>query len=139
MFENIGGKIKTLAEIICWIGIAGSIVAGFLILMSTEGSTLSGIFLLLGGPLFSWIGSFVLYGFGELIEKTSEIARNTYDCERKMETLKKHTCKADIVPESENNAPSISTISVCEPGLSSKQVPNTQVSSDMLDWYLKDK
>ena len=25
------------------------------------------------GPLFSWIGSFLLYGFGELVEKTAHI------------------------------------------------------------------
>jgi hypothetical protein len=29
------------------------------------------------GGLASWIGSFFTYGFGELIEKTTEIANNT--------------------------------------------------------------
>jgi hypothetical protein len=29
------------------------------------------------GSLISWISSLALYGFGELIEKTAEIARNT--------------------------------------------------------------
>ena len=29
--------------------------------------------ILILGPLFSWIGSFLLYGFGELVEKTAHI------------------------------------------------------------------
>lgn len=35
------------------------------------------IFILIVGPLFSWTSSFVMYGFGELIDKSTEIAKNT--------------------------------------------------------------
>ena len=36
-----------------------------------------GLVLIVAGPIGSWISSFFVYGFGELIEKTSEIAENT--------------------------------------------------------------
>ena len=92
MFNNIGGKIKTLAKVLCIIGIVLSIIWG-LITMSTSAialsrgndsefvivlaAFLSGIFVAAIGSLLSWIGSFCLYGFGELIDKATEIAENT--------------------------------------------------------------
>ena len=92
MFNNIGGKIKTLAKVLCIIGVVLSIIWG-LITMSTSAIALSrgndsefvivisaffiGIFVAAIGGLSSWIGSFCLYGFGELIDKATEIAENT--------------------------------------------------------------
>lgn len=92
MFNNIGGKIKTLAKVLCVIGIVLSIIWG-LITMSASAIALSrgndsefvvvisafliGIFVAVIGGLLSWIGSFCLYGFGELIDKATEIAENT--------------------------------------------------------------
>ncbi len=80
MFNNIGKKIKTLAVVLCWIGIALSIIGGF-ILMTTINRSAAGFFLGILesglGFLASWIGSFLLYGFGELIDKTADIERNT--------------------------------------------------------------
>ncbi len=90
MFQNIGGKIKVLAQILCWIGILlSAIIAVFCIVVSivflytedveTAPSAyilfLRGILLLILGPLFSWIGSFLLYGYGDLIANTAEIAQ----------------------------------------------------------------
>ena len=83
MFDNIGGKIKTLAKVICWIGIIASVVVGIIIIYdwfvqpyyyrnSTE--LITGIAVIVLGSLFSWIGSFVLFGFGELVENSSYIA-----------------------------------------------------------------
>jgi hypothetical protein len=74
MFDNIGSKIKGLAQIVCWIGIIVSVIFGFA-LMDEVG--FGGIVAIILGSLFSWVGSFCLYGFGELIEKTTEIAKNT--------------------------------------------------------------
>ena len=73
-FENIGGKIKTLAVVTTIIGISLSVILGF-VLMDTSVGT--GMLVLVGGSLFSWISAFFMYGFGELIEKTTEIAKNT--------------------------------------------------------------
>ena len=73
MFTNIGKKIKTLAQVICWLGIIGSVISGFG-LMATEDDLIGiGVLVMVLGALFSWIGSFFLYGFGELIDQTQMI------------------------------------------------------------------
>ena len=71
MFDNIGSKIKTLAKVVCWIGIIGSIIAG-IAMIATMGSVgvLSGLLTIVLGTLLSWVGSFVLYGFGEMVENS---------------------------------------------------------------------
>lgn len=75
MLNNIGEKIKTLAKVLCWIGIILSVSTGILSLFGGIDYFLSfGFILLFLGPLLSWIGSFLLYGFGELIAKTTRIA-----------------------------------------------------------------
>ena len=81
MFENIGKKIKTLAKVLCWVGIVISIIyaiALFLIAMDSydeETFIIMGIVTLIVGPLTSWISSFFMYGFGELIDKASDIEK----------------------------------------------------------------
>ena len=77
MFNNIGKKIKTLAVVICWIGIVGSVLAGIIMCVSDEDMIIFGLLTMIAGALISWIGSFFMYGFGELIDKTAEIAANT--------------------------------------------------------------
>lgn len=78
MFNNIGRKIKTLAQVICWVGIIASIVAAIVVLSTRpRNDEWLALLILVGGSLFSWIGSFFTYGFGELIEKTTAIERNT--------------------------------------------------------------
>lgn len=74
MFKNIGGKIKTLAVILTVIDIIGSIVGGIVLIDMDEGL---GATVIVVGILFSWINSFFIYGFGELIENTQKIERNT--------------------------------------------------------------
>ncbi len=89
MFDNIGGKIKKLAKIICWIGIILSVITGIAAIASgnsmvrVNGSYTSvsgvaaGITIIIIGCLASWIGSFFTYGFGQLIENTDAIRENT--------------------------------------------------------------
>ena len=69
MFNNIGGKIKTLAKIICWIGVALTTITG---VSMFDNRILVGLIIIAVGFLVSWIGSFVMVGFGELIESSSE-------------------------------------------------------------------
>lgn len=73
MYDNIGGKIKGLAKVIFIIEAAICVIAGLVLASEDE----AGILLLLLGPAVAWISSWLLYGFGELIEKTSVIAYNT--------------------------------------------------------------
>lgn len=90
MFDNIGGKLKTLAKVLTILGVAASIIIGIIVMsdggaMSYYGyrsgpssaSIVSGLIFMLIGSLGAWLGSFLLYGFGELIEKAQEIAHNT--------------------------------------------------------------
>ncbi len=74
MFDNIGRKIKGLAAVICWIGIIASVFFACL-LFAYEYTVVLGVFLFFVGPLASWIGSFTLYGFGQLIDNSDKILR----------------------------------------------------------------
>ena len=67
MYANIGGKIKTLASVLCWAGIIISCLFGLITL------AFGGIFIAAIGSLMSWISSFVLYGFGQIIENTDKL------------------------------------------------------------------
>lgn len=110
MFEDIGGKIKMIAKILCWIGITVSAIFFVISLLygissffssfkalryvfsragggamsfisrgfiTFVGSIIIGALGFIIGSFLSWIGSVRLYGYGELIERTTEIAENT--------------------------------------------------------------
>lgn len=72
MFNNIGNKIKTYAEVVSWIGIIASIITGIVIMITiaTFEAIFLGLLICIIGSLACWISSFVLYGFGQLIENT---------------------------------------------------------------------
>ena len=72
MFDNIGGKIKTLAKVVCWIGIVASVILGLLSMNVITALLIMGI-----GSLSSWIGSFMTYGFGQLIENTDILVKQS--------------------------------------------------------------
>lgn len=80
MFDNIGGKIKGLAQIGTQVGIVVSAILGIIIIVwgydvgYDEVTFVIGIGVIVLGALFSWLGSFYIYGFGELIDCTAEIA-----------------------------------------------------------------
>jgi RNA polymerase subunit RPABC4/transcription elongation factor Spt4 len=79
MWTNIGGKIKLAAQINAWVGIIASVVLGIIVANSIGGDwgVLIGFFIMAVGSVFSWIGAWAIYGFGELIETNAEIAKNT--------------------------------------------------------------
>lgn len=77
MFNEIGKKIKKLAFILCVICIGLCIIGGiYIVILGGEEDSL---FILIGlavavvGSLLAWIGSFLLYGYGELIDNTTNI------------------------------------------------------------------
>ena len=73
MFDNIGGKIKSLASVIAWIGIIITILSG-IVLFFSEGFLIA--ILVAGlGSLSAWIGSFMQYGFGQLIENSDYLVK----------------------------------------------------------------
>ena len=74
MFDNIGGKIKKLAQVVCWVGIISSLVIGIVLMAMTDPGftdylTFVGLLVAVLGSLGSWVSSFFIYGFGELIER----------------------------------------------------------------------
>lgn len=73
MFNNIGQKIKTLAELFSVLGIVLSVLAGLAII---KYSFVVGILVAIIGSGGSWIGAFFLYGFGELVDNSAIIAKN---------------------------------------------------------------
>lgn len=81
MFDNVGGKIKGFAKVVCWIGIIGSIIGGIGCFVASSGARysmqttliLSGFAVITVGSLLSWLGSLFTYGFGELIEQATAI------------------------------------------------------------------
>ena len=75
MFNNIGSKIKLLSLVICFISIAISLVLGLYMILKLN-QIAFGLLIILGGSCASYISSFFTYGFGELIEKSAEIAEN---------------------------------------------------------------
>lgn len=71
MYNNIGEKIKGVAKFLSVIGIVGSIIIGTtMIITMHESISWIGLIILIFGSLVSWILSFPLYGFGQLIENT---------------------------------------------------------------------
>ncbi len=87
MFRNIGGKIKGLAVFFCVLGMLFSLICACNIWVNTKtltsalgnyitdiriASIIYGALVLVLGCLASWVGTFCLYGFGELISKTCD-------------------------------------------------------------------
>ena len=78
MFNNIGGKIKVVAKTICFVGIILSIISGLVLILADVRTVFSGILLIIVGPIASWIGSFMTYGFGQLIENSDILVKQGY-------------------------------------------------------------
>ena len=82
MFNNVGGKLKDYAEVICWLGIILSII-GMIVLFSIamqipanqgRGTLIfGGIVVGIAGYFISWISSLGIYAFGQMVENTDEI------------------------------------------------------------------
>lgn len=69
MFDNIGSKIKMLAKVLCWVMVAVFVIYGLVMMFSVN--FFGGLFMMAVGALSGWAGSFVLYGFGELVESVA--------------------------------------------------------------------
>lgn len=90
MYNDIGKKIKYLAILNAVAGTVGSLIGGILIINSAYGMiplfdsssmgdtiSIAGWLVIIGGSILSWISSWLLYGFGELIERTVHNEENT--------------------------------------------------------------
>ena len=90
MFRNPGGKIKSYAKVLFWIGVVISIIIGVIEIGSSfvaaaysyQGSfgtillgILGGILTVAIGTLNSWLAVLTLYAFGTLVENSDELVR----------------------------------------------------------------
>ena len=89
MFEEPGYKLKTVAKILCWLGIIGTVIAAVTLGKDRYGDfdLLSFLLILIIGCVTSYISSLVLYGFGEMIESTSSVLGHTSRILIKMERI----------------------------------------------------
>lgn len=100
MFENIEKKIKKAASVVLVAGIIADVILA--IIMFVVGAeigedlfTTYGVLFLIAGPLCTWLNCLFIYGFGELIEKVSVIAKNTQS--------EKSLCRDAIIHKTEEN------------------------------------
>lgn len=74
MYKNIGNKIKCLAKFLFAIETIGFLIGGFTLASLNEDLLAISLILIFCGPLIAWISSWILYGYGQLIENTDIIA-----------------------------------------------------------------
>ncbi len=77
MYDNIGEKIKRLAKTIFIVEAIVSVIVGVTLWIEIEEWWCA--IILFCGPIIAWVSSWLLYGFGELIEKTSENEQNSHN------------------------------------------------------------
>ena len=89
MYDNIGGKIKGLAKASFIISTIAEVITGFVYCSIDEDLILYGLLFMFVAPIISWVSSWVLYGFGELIDTACEIEQNTRGGAKKQEAQPK--------------------------------------------------
>lgn len=75
MYENIGKKIKEMAKVVAIVLAVLAVIGGMVMIAVDSYLLVPGLLTMLLGPVLAWLGSFVLYGFGELVDKTCDIER----------------------------------------------------------------
>ncbi|MBR6955318.1 MAG: hypothetical protein IKH77_09855 [Clostridia bacterium] len=77
MWTNVGAKLKTLAKVVCWLGIILSVIMGIMMIATGNqvsyngaavGGVVGGITTIIVGSLASWLGSLTTYAIGEAAE-----------------------------------------------------------------------
>lgn len=79
IYGNIGGKLKALAKVVFVLESIAFFYLGLKMMMSDMGprAILIGMLVAIIGPFVAWVSSWLLYAFGELVEKTSDNESNT--------------------------------------------------------------
>lgn len=81
MFDDMEGKIKALAKVICFIGIILLLTIFVVFALGFNIERFFALFVIIIGGLAAWIGFFFIYGFGWLKEKKAEIEEDVKDSE----------------------------------------------------------
>ena len=80
LYGNIGRKIMGLAIVSAILGAVVTFVLGIVMAVNSNGGVmlLLGIFMVVVGPICSWVGSWILYGFGKLVDNSQATRTNVY-------------------------------------------------------------
>lgn len=87
IFKNPGIKIKKFSKVYLCLIIISSTLSGLVYMIAEEFDgecILIGLGIILGGIISSFLLSFPLYAFGELVDKTSKIEKHLYDSKKNL-------------------------------------------------------
>ncbi len=98
MYNNIGGKIKSLALIVCWLGILVSVIGGVTLMGMRDTPILVGLIVVVLGSVFSWLGSLTTYGLGQLIENSDKLVETLEEVNDNIMTDKIEDNMTDSLP-----------------------------------------
>ena len=127
MFRNIGRKIKKLALVLFWIslviGVLGSLITGIVMIATagrwSPGMVFAGIGIIIFGSgitfLFSWIGSFFMYGYGQLIDDTEINRKTNQELLKRMGGSVRGSDPMNGIPQYENSYAAPTSYSAPEP------------------------
>ncbi len=78
-YADIGKKIKGWAKWIFIVEASITVIGAIVMLFTAEdgGMIFTALLTLILGPFLAWVSSWILYAFGELVDKTCENERNT--------------------------------------------------------------
>ncbi len=68
LYENIGGKIKNWAKWLFIVEAISAIITGIVLIVNDDDYITHGILTLICGPIVAWVGSWLMYAFGQLVE-----------------------------------------------------------------------
>ena len=78
MYEEIGKKIKWLAKVLFAVGAVLSVIIAVNMASSVDENQVALVFIVVFiGFVISWISTWLLYGYGEIIDKLCDIEENT--------------------------------------------------------------
>lgn len=75
MYDNIGEKIKNSAKWICIVESISAVIGGIFVIIDDFDSFFKGLLLIVLGPVVAYVSTWLLYGFGQLIENSDIIAQ----------------------------------------------------------------
>ncbi len=104
LYSNIGGKIKSLAKAAFIVEAIASVITGIVLIAIGDDtgplgdaglfiSVFAGLLTIVLGILAAWASSWLIYGFGEIVDKVCDIERNTRGLKRKSEDQSKLVMK----------------------------------------------
>ena len=97
-YDNIGGKIKGWAKWMFAIEAIAAVISGFVLMAEDEDMILVGLLIVVLGPIVAWVSSWLLYGYGQLIENSDIIAE---EYNRKNEKHEKVVAKNNAKKEAQ--------------------------------------